>query len=211
MEALQQFFADVFGSNVWLAVLLFAMLPITEARTAIPFGLSVKLWANNVLSPVAACIFGILGSFIPCIFIILLLKPILKWLKQTKWFKNIALKIENHANKKSEKIKHEQSELKKYSLLFLFVAIPLPLTGVWTGSLVASILNLSTWKSAVTILCGNIVAGILITIISVLFGNATEILILAIFAIILIYLIISLILTLIKKHKAKNNATENTQ
>ena len=199
MDALQQFFVDVFGNNVWLAVILFAVLPLTEARLAIPFGLSTALWGNNVLNPVLACLCGVVGSFIPCVFIILFLKPILKWLKQTKWFKNLALKLENVANKKSEKIKQEQNDIKKYLLLGLFVAIPLPLTGVWTGSLIASALNLSTWKSSLTIFLGNVIAGTIITIISVLFGGAIEVLMLIILAIVVVYLLTMLILGLINK------------
>lgn len=204
METLQQFFVDVFGDNVWLAVVLFAVLPLTEARLAIPFGLSVKLWGSNVLHPVWACVCGVVGSFLPCVFIILFLKPILKWLMQTKWFKGLALKIESLANKKSTKIKAEQSEWKKYTLLGLFVAIPLPLTGVWSGSLIASMLNLSTLKSAITILCGNIVAGTIITVISVLFGGATEVLMLIILVIIVVYVLIMIVLNVIKKHKKIN-------
>lgn len=189
MEALQELFVNMFGNNVWIAVLVFAMLPITEARTAIPFGLSVVLWGEYALSPFMAFLCGTLGSFLPSLIIVPLLKPTLNYLKSTRPFRKLAIKLENIAHKKSEKIDPTASERKKYILLMLFVAIPLPLTGVWTGSLIASMLNMSTWKSWLSILTGNIIAGTILTIISIFFGERSDIFVLILFGIILIYLL----------------------
>ena len=138
MATLQQFFVNMFGNNVWLAVFVFAMLPVTEARTAIPFGLSILLWQDLALSPIQAFLCGTLGSFIPSLIIVPLLKPLLNYLKHTRAFNTIATKLESMAIKKSERIDADASDTKKYLLLMAFVAIPLPLTGVWTGSLIAS-------------------------------------------------------------------------
>ena len=75
-EALEQFFANNFSDTIWLAILLFSMLPITEARLAIPFGLSVALWGGNVANPWIIFVCAYIGSTLPTIFIIPLLKPI---------------------------------------------------------------------------------------------------------------------------------------
>ena len=201
MEALQHLFVNIFGNNVWLAVFIFAMLPITEARTAIPFGLSVLLWKEFALTPIQAFLCGTIGSFIPSIIIVPLLKPILNYLKTTKLFNPLATKLEGIAVKKSEKIDNVTSENKKYLLLMLFVAIPLPLTGVWTGSLIASILNMSTLKSWGAILLGNIIAGAILTIISIFFGERSDIFVLILFGIIITFVLYKLIKHLILKIK----------
>ena len=81
METLQQLFVNMFGNNVALAVFIFAMLPVTEARTAIPFGLSILLWPELALTPIQAFLCGTIGSFIPSLIIVPLLKPMLNYLK----------------------------------------------------------------------------------------------------------------------------------
>lgn len=201
MEALQQLFVNIFGDTVWLAIFIFAMLPITEARTAIPFGLSVLFWKELALSPFLALLCGTIGSFLPSLIIVPLLKPTLNYLKTTRLFEKFARKLESFAHKKSEKIDPTSSERKKYILLMLFVAIPLPLTGVWTGSLIASMLNMSTWRSWLAILLGNIIAGSLLTIISLAFGERSDIFVMILFGIILAYLAYKLLLLIIKQIK----------
>lgn len=201
MGKLQLFFVNTFNNNTWLAVILFAMLPVTEARLAIPFGLSKNLWGSSVLSPIYAFLFGVIGSFLPCAFIIIFLKPIFNILKNTRVFRKLIASLENLAHKKSKSISKSHSEIKKYFLLTLFVAIPLPLTGVWTGSLIASISNLSVWKSTLSIFIGNIIAGILITIISIMFDGNTEILIVLLFSIIGIYLLFTICKKLIERKR----------
>ena len=189
METLQQLFVNMFGNNVALAVFIFAMLPVTEARTAIPFGLSILLWQELALTPIQAFLCGTIGSFIPSLIVVPLLKPMLNYLKSTRLFNRLASKLEHLATKKSERIDSNASDNKKYLLLMAFVAIPLPLTGVWTGSLIASMLNMCTWKSWIAILCGNIIAGGILTVISILFGERSDIFLLILFGIIAVYLL----------------------
>ena len=206
MEALQQLFVNIFGNNVWLAVFIFAMLPITEARTAIPFGLSVLLWKELTLTPIQAFLCGTLGSFIPSLVIVPLLKPLLNYLKNTSVFHSLATKLEHAATKKSERIDSTASENKKYLLLMTFVAIPLPLTGVWTGSLIASMLNMSTIKSWIAILSGNIIAGSILTAISIFFGERSDIFVLILFGIIAVFLLYKLVKIIISKIKNRKYA-----
>lgn len=210
MEALQQIFKDAFGTNVWLAVIVFALLPITEARLAIPFGLSTKIWANNVLSPAIACLCGIAGSFISCVLIILLLKPIINALKKTKHFKKFASKLESHGKRKAHNINAVDNQWKKLLLLSMFVAIPLPLTGVWTGSLIAVILSLPTLKSLCAIFIGNTIASVIITLLSTAFGDSTEVLMLVILGIALVYVLAMVIMYFVRKRAHKNKLVFKT-
>ena len=152
VESIQAFFRENFPPE--LAVFFIAMIPLIECRGAIPFGmlvLEMPLW--EVL-PIA-----ILGNILPVPFILLLIRPVISWLKKTRLFSPLAHWIERKADKKKDKVL-------KYSEwgLFLFVAIPIPGTGAWTGALVAAILNLRVRNAFFTILFGMITAALIMTI-----------------------------------------------
>ena len=102
---------------------------------------------------------AIIGNIIPVPFILLLIRPVINWLKKTKLFKPLAHWIEEKADKKKDRVL-------KYSKwgLFLFVAIPIPGTGAWTGALVAALLNLRVRSAFLTILLGMITAALIMTV-----------------------------------------------
>ena len=114
--------------------------------------------------PINAYLYSIIGSSIPAIFIILWIMPIFSYMKKKNKLKKIVAWAEKKAKKKEEKIKKYE-----YLGLFLFVAIPLPGTGVWMGSLIASILGLNKKKSLIIVCLGNFIAGIIIYIFSSFF------------------------------------------
>ena len=152
VDSIQYFFQENFPPE--LAVFFIAMIPLIECRGAIPFGmlvLNLPLW--EVL-PIA-----IIGNILPVPFILLLIRPVIKWLKKTRLFSPVAHWIEAKAEKKKDRVL-------KYSKwgLFLFVAIPIPGTGAWTGALVAAILNLRVRSAFFTILFGMITAALIMTI-----------------------------------------------
>lgn len=148
MEYIQELFEFL---SIELTVILIATLPIIELRGAIPVGISLGL------TPIHATILSFIGSMIPVPFILFTIRPIFKSLRQTKLFKKLINKITDKSLSKSDKIQ-------KYGVwgLFLFVAIPLPGTGVWSGSLAASLLDIRFKWAFPAILIGNIVAGVLI-------------------------------------------------
>ena len=152
VESIQAFFQENFPPE--LAVFFISMIPLIECRGAIPFGilvLNMPLW--EVL-PIA-----IIGNILPVPFILLLIRPIIKWLKKTRLFSPLAHWIEAKAEKKKDKVL-------KYSKwgLFLFVAIPIPGTGAWTGALVAALLDLRVRSAFFTILFGMITAALIMTV-----------------------------------------------
>jgi len=134
-----------------LTVMLTAALPIIELRGAIPVGISLGL------SPIHAFVLSFIGSMIPVPIILFTIRPIFNYLKKTKLFNKLVHKITDKSLNKSAKIK-------KYGAwgLMLFVAIPLPGTGVWTGSLIAALLNMRFKWAFPAIFFGNLVAGMLI-------------------------------------------------
>ncbi len=143
-------------------VFIISMIPILELRGAL-------LVAGPILGvPVAKAIpLCVIGNIIPVPFILLLITPIFKWLKGTKTFKPMVTKLENKAMSKSDQIE-------KYEFwgLVLFVGIPLPGTGAWTGSLIAALLGIKFKKAFPAVVIGICMATIIMWFISyVLLGG----------------------------------------
>lgn len=140
VESLVQWFVTKLGGKAAkeLIVFIISMVPILELRGGIlaagPAFLDIPTWRA-----IPICI---IGNLIPIPFILLLIRPIFAWLRRTKLFRPLVEKLETKAMSKS-------GQIEKYEFwgLVLFVGIPLPGTGAWTGSLIASLLGID-WKKA---------------------------------------------------------------
>ncbi len=131
-----------------LYVFLISMIPVVELRAAIPIGAAMGLpWYVNYL----LCV---IGNMIPVPFILLFIRKVIDLMEKVPKLSKIAVWLKNHAAKKSDKISRYAS-----LGLFLFVAIPIPGTGAWTGSLIASLMELRLKHSLISVFCGVIVAG----------------------------------------------------
>ena len=152
VETLQTFFQENFPPQ--LAVFLISMVPMVECRGAIPFGMVVLQMPMWEVLPLA-----IAGNVLPVPFILLLIRPVINWFKKTKLFRPFAEWLEAKADKKKDQVL-------KYSKwgLFAFVAIPIPGTGAWTGSLIAALLDMRVRSAFVTILMGMICAALIMTV-----------------------------------------------
>ncbi|MCK5832325.1 small multi-drug export protein [bacterium] len=141
-----------------LVVLIIAMLPIVELRGAIP--VAMHLFGMSIPHSYILCV---LGNMIPIPFILLLLGPVSRFLRRMKIFDKFFIWLFNRTRKRSNKIK-------KYEELGLiaFVAIPLPITGAWTGSLAAFLFGLRFWPSFFCALAGVCIAGVVVTAFSAL-------------------------------------------
>ncbi len=179
---------------VLLVTFAVAAVPIIELKGAIPLGMGLALRYGIDLNPWVYFIFAYLGSCLPAPFIIMFLRPVLNYLAKTKFFRKLSQWINARFSKKTsqinqkadqkseaymEKLKngYTEDELKelyrrkriewfKYISLFLFVAVPLPLTGCWTGSGIAAFMGLNLKKGLPIIFLGNLVAGLLIMFLS---------------------------------------------
>ena len=154
-EAIANFFLETVGEE--LCVFFCSMLPIIELRGAIPLGAAFGLpWWQNYL-------IAVLGNMLPIPFILLFVKSVLNWMAKcrVKFFNKIANKMFEKAEKNREKIE-------KYAFwgLTLFVAIPLPATGAWTGTLVAAVFDMKFWKSMLSALLGVMIAGVVMSLVS---------------------------------------------
>ncbi len=138
-----------------LYVFLCSMVPIIELRGAIPMGaaLDIPFYTNYIIS--------VVGNMIPVPFILLFIRHVLNWMKKVPKIDKIALWIENKAEKNKAKVL-------KYATfgLYVFVALPLPGTGAWTGALVAAMLDIRMRKALPTILLGVMTAGVIMTLAS---------------------------------------------
>ncbi len=141
--------------NTELTVIFFSMLPIIELRGAIPLGISLGL------SPIHSTILCIIGNITIVPFLLKLLQPIMKYFENTVVFSKTIGWVKRRSMRKA-------SLIKKYSLwgLFIFVAIPVPTTGAWTGSVIASLLKLDFKKALLSISLGIITSGIIVATIS---------------------------------------------
>ncbi len=210
-EWIKELFVTIFGENSWLATTIISMIPIVELRGAIPFGAASDFWGEHALELWKSFLFSLLGSTLVCIILTFLFWPIFKWLKSTKMFKKLALWVERKLNKNAEGIeKKTQSEkdakkikwLKRFGI-FGFVAIPLPLTGVWTGTCLALFIGLSKKETMISVILGNIVAGLLMTMISYFFKDNTMIVFYAFFILVGVFIVYEVIKSLIRKYKNK--------
>lgn len=125
-----------------------AMVPVIELRGAIPVGVAAGL------PPTLACGAAILGNLLPVPFIMLLVRRIFDWLRDTRFFGPKIQWLERRAHLKGRLVR-------KYRLLGLvvLVAIPLPGTGAWTGALVAALLDIRLRNALPAILLGLLIAG----------------------------------------------------
>ncbi len=155
IAAIKAFLTETLGAR--LGVLLCAMLPIIELRGAIPLGAALSLpWWQSYL-------FAVLGNMIPVPFILLFIKKII--VRMTASRVNFFHKIGTWLTKKAEK---NRERVEKYSFwgVCIFVAIPLPMTGAWTGSLAAAVIDMKFWKALLSCFIGVLIAGVIMTLAS---------------------------------------------
>lgn len=154
MDLLQWLTTTQLGEFIFTA--LVSMLPVVELRGGIPFGVAAGL------SPVKAFAAAFIGNMLPVPFLILFTRRVFVLLKDyVPLFRGAIAYLE----RKAERNKH--LVLKYQSLgLFLLVAVPLPGTGAWTGSLVAAVMDMRLSKAIPAITCGVLAAGVIITFIT---------------------------------------------
>lgn len=184
-------FASVFSGCEWLAVMLVSLIPGLEGRVAIPFALSDVL--NAPLSPFMALLCALVGSIIPTIPVIFIVRKL----------KNRFLTgfIHERFSGKLTTLSEQTSSLKKLAILAGFVAIPLPLTGAWSGSILAGLSDLNIWQSFAAIAVGSLVACSIILLVSLCFAGSELVLIGIAFGLLALVAIYEIIKMIIKKKR----------
>lgn len=206
-EAISKFFSTLFGDNAILATIIIAIIPMIELKGAIPFGMSKSFWVKP-LTAVQAFGYGFIGSILVVPILALIFKPIYNWLITKKFFRKIVNFFTGDIETKKDKVTDSvngksniKSVLIKMLSVFLFVAFPVPLTGVWTGTCLAVLLGLNFWQIMLSVILGNLICGIIVTFICLIFPNATTIILYVFLAVIAIAFIIKLIMHFAKRKK----------
>ena len=147
VEAIEKFFLETVGRE--LCVFFCSMLPIIECRGAVPlgFGLGLPWWQT--------ALFSVAGNLLPVPFILLFIRAILKWMAncRIKFFNKISAWLDRKVDK-------HKGTIEKYSYwgVMIFVGLPIPGTGAWTGTLIASVLGLEPKRSFLAAIGGVLMA-----------------------------------------------------
>ena len=157
MESLVVWFTATLGQYISreLVIFIISMIPILELRGGL---IAASLLQVPITTAIPICI---VGNIIPIPFILLFIKQVFKWLKKVKLFRGIIERLEKRAMGKSDAIKKGE-----FWGLALFVGIPLPGTGAWTGSLIAALLEIDIKKAVIAELVGVAIATIIMSIVS---------------------------------------------
>lgn len=134
-----------------------AALPVSELRGAIPLAI------HSGVHPVEALVLGVIGNLLPILPLLWLFRPITAWLWKSGSLRRSVEWVWGSNLRKSQSIR-------AYGLvgLAVFVAVPAPGTGAWTGAIIASLLKMPLWQSAAAISVGVLIAGVIVTVVSVM-------------------------------------------
>lgn len=201
-EAIVEFFRNLFGNDV-ITIFFVSAIPFVELRGAILLGVS-----EMAINPYLVWFLSWLGSTLLGVLLFFILKPILNLLKKIKWFKKFVEKVEAIINEKSAKISKKATEaegdkqVNKIKTIGVagFIAIPLPLTGTWTGTAIAVFLGMSFKHTMIAVAIGNFIASTIIFILSMLFTAYIDYILYGLCAIILVVVILYVV-KFIKKDK----------
>ena len=210
-EAIVEFFRNLFGNDI-ITIFFVSAVPFVELRGSILLGVSemaINPYLVWLLSWVSSTVLGIVLFFI--------LKPILNLLKKIKWFKRFVEKVESIIDEKSAKISRRASDadsekqVNKIKTIGVagFIAIPLPLTGAWTGTAIAVFLGMSFKHTMIAVAIGNFIASTIIFILSMLFTAYIDYILYGLGALIVMVVVIYVI-KFLKKDKKASEPDENT-
>ncbi|HAT83929.1 MAG TPA: hypothetical protein DEF02_03160 [Clostridiales bacterium] len=204
--------------NPYLTLYVISIIPIIELRGAILFMPYMFDTLGEMMLGMLCCIAGSTTVIVP---LILITRPLLKKLRHSKWFSKIGKRMEaNLADRAESAYDEEKSEereakrkrkplskdTKKFLGLFAFVAVPLPMTGAWTGSCIGSFLDFPVWKASLAVFLGNIVAGLILTTIAYFLPRQYADVFLYGFVVLAIAIAVTLYFSRSKRNERKRNA-----
>ena len=209
-ESIAQFLQSFTGSP-FLTVILLSMFPLIELKGAIPVGeaLGLNLWQVAGLSYI--------GSTLVSVPIFFLLVPVFNLLKRFKPVSALIERTEGVFRRRAKRIAESGNadegaavrRMLKWGI-YGFVAIPLPLTGVWTGTAIAVFLNMKFKDVILPVSLGNLTAGTVITLLTFLFRDYVEYIILGIFAVAIVMLAVFIIKVATEKPETENGVADKT-
>lgn len=211
-DKIAEFLLNLTHSNL-LSILLISAFPLIELKGAIPIGakLGVSLWQTAGLA--------YLGSTLVCIPVFFLLIPIFNLLKKIPFIKRFIEKVESVLYGKAKKIalKAKGVDDEKYArrlmarALLIFVAVPLPVTGVWTGTAIAVFLGFKFKEAVFSLAAGNLIAGAIITLLTFFFKDYVDYIILGLAVLAVVMLVFFIVKVIISKPENNDDYKKNDE
>lgn len=205
--------AEAFGNNAYLTTFVISMIPMIEVRGAIPVATQMGM------HPAVAYVFSAVSALVVCPILVFGLRPVLNAMKRTSWFKKLAALVEDLFRGKAQKIEQKaQTEASSAELavkarrkrvwtlalgIFAFVAIPLPMTGVWTGSAIAAFIDLKPRYSIPAVVLGNFCASAIIALLTLVLGDKSSLILMILFIFVLISIVGLFVTLFIKRSRRK--------
>ena len=151
----------------YIITFLISMIPLVELRGAVPYAIpsGIPLWQ--------ALLIGVVGNMLPVPIIFFFARHILEWGKEKPVIGNFFTWCLNKGHRGGQKLEEAAGDKGIFWALLLFVGIPLPGTGAWTGTLAASILDWDFKRSVLAVMLGVVLAGLIMGFLSLLFGLDT--------------------------------------
>ena len=210
MEAISEFLANTFSGNAFFATFIISFIPLIELTGAIPFGMSGELWGAAALSAANAFWASVLGGAFITLALALVFDPIYNKLKDKRVFKSIINFFTQSASKKSQQIckTNNNSNWKKFFIVFAFVAIPVPGTGVYTGTILAVFMGLNFIQTILSVTLGNVVAGLIIMFVCSIFPQFTTIILFVFIGIVVAYLAYRIFVMVLSKKSNEKSKEE---
>lgn len=173
---IKQFFSKTKKENQalknYLIIFLISMIPIVELRGAIPVAVGMGMQGTELVWAYIVCV---IGNMLPVPFIFFFARKVLEWGKDKKYIGKFFTFCIQKGEKGGQKLQAKAGR-GLFVALMLFVGIPLPGTGAWTGTLAASFLDMDFKKSVIAVMCGVIIAGIIMGLASMgVFGGLSAI------------------------------------
>ena len=153
------FMTEPIMTYIWTFIL--AVIPISEIRGSIIYGLSQV--DHNFLNILFIYVLSVIANFLPVPFILLAFRPIIKWLKKTKLLGKFATWLEARTHRKAGDISRKSSKAAAVAI-YIFVSIPFPTTGAWTGSMIAGLLDMRAKYALPAVLLGIMTSGAIMTL-----------------------------------------------
>lgn len=194
------FFVENFKGCVWVAVLLVSMIPTLESKVAIPLGVATEIWGEKTISLFASFVLGYFGTLVSALLlfvVIRLIKAKISGFVCGGFFSRMIDKGVVRASNVVEK----NSEIKKLVSLAFFVALPIPLTGAYSGCLLAGFSSIKPIKSIVAIAVGHLVSCIIVLLLCFVFEHSIGSLLLISVSLILIFVFINCFMAIYKRRK----------
>ena len=219
-DGVQEALVSAFGGHAWVAVIIVALTPMLELHTAIPFGMSTALWGDAALTAFQSFWWATLGSCVVVPIVLLLAMPILKWLKGTKTFRRLAEGFEDKLKRRKQALEAKGRhglkarnpalrEFLKIVGIAIYIALPLPFSGIYTGCFLALIMGLGFWKSFITITLGNVIAGLFMVAVCTAFSNAITFIVGACFVLMIAGVLLGIIKLVLKPKTALVDVMDN--